>query len=54
MHWDPGPFWDWAHYMDLLQAPSGGTNANIVTLHVNPSSNIQTVKDCAAAGTAEV
>lgn len=19
-HWDPGPFWDWAHYMDLLQA----------------------------------
>jgi hypothetical protein len=51
MHWDPGPFWDWAHYIDLLQAPSGGTNANIVTLHVNPSSNIQTVKDCAAAGT---
>jgi N-acetyl-anhydromuramyl-L-alanine amidase AmpD len=21
MHWDPGPFWDWAHYMDLLGAP---------------------------------
>jgi N-acetyl-anhydromuramyl-L-alanine amidase AmpD len=51
MHWDPGPFWDWAHYMDLLQAPSGGANANIVTLHVSPSSNVQTVKDCAAAGT---
>jgi len=23
MHWDPGPFWDWAHYMQLLGAPIG-------------------------------
>ncbi|MCQ4082298.1 N-acetylmuramoyl-L-alanine amidase [Streptomyces sp. RB6PN25] len=22
MHWDPGPFWDWNHYMQLLGAPS--------------------------------
>ncbi|MFJ4676471.1 N-acetylmuramoyl-L-alanine amidase [Kitasatospora sp. NPDC088783] len=21
MHWDPGTFWDWNHYMDLLGAP---------------------------------
>ncbi|MGW4806006.1 N-acetylmuramoyl-L-alanine amidase [Kitasatospora sp. NPDC004272] len=21
MHWDPGTFWDWAHYLDLLGAP---------------------------------
>ncbi|WP_134765951.1 N-acetylmuramoyl-L-alanine amidase [Nocardioides sp. 1609] len=21
MHWDPGPFWDWEHYFDLLRAP---------------------------------
>lgn len=21
MHWDPGPFWDWAHYMELLGSP---------------------------------
>jgi hypothetical protein len=20
MHWDPGPFWDWNHYLDLLHA----------------------------------
>lgn len=20
MHWDPGPYWDWAHYFDLLGA----------------------------------
>jgi N-acetyl-anhydromuramyl-L-alanine amidase AmpD len=54
MHWDPGPFWDWARYMDLIQAPSGGTNANIVTLHVSPSGNTQTVKDCEASGTPTV
>ncbi|MEK8108786.1 peptidoglycan recognition family protein [Micromonospora sp. M12] len=21
MHWDPGPYWDWTHYFDLLHAP---------------------------------
>ena len=21
MHWDPGPYWDWSHYFDLLRAP---------------------------------
>jgi N-acetyl-anhydromuramyl-L-alanine amidase AmpD len=21
MHWDPGPYWDWDHYMKLLHAP---------------------------------
>jgi len=25
MHWDPGPYWDWAHYFDLMQAPFSGT-----------------------------
>lgn len=24
MHWDPGPYWDWEHYMKLLGAPVGG------------------------------
>ncbi len=24
MHWDPGTFWDWAHYLDLLGAPLPG------------------------------
>jgi hypothetical protein len=24
MHYDPGPYWDWAHYFDLLGAPLGG------------------------------
>jgi N-acetyl-anhydromuramyl-L-alanine amidase AmpD len=54
MHWDPGPFWDWAHYMDLIKGittpPSGDTTARIVTLRVSPSTNIQTVKDCEGSG----
>lgn len=24
VHWDPGPYWDWEHYFDLLGAPIGG------------------------------
>ena len=24
MHWDPGPYWDWSHYFDLLGAPLKG------------------------------
>ncbi|MGE7436653.1 N-acetylmuramoyl-L-alanine amidase [Kitasatospora sp. NPDC001175] len=28
MHWDPGTFWDWGHYLELLRAPIGpGTDA---------------------------
>ncbi|MFC8710538.1 N-acetylmuramoyl-L-alanine amidase [Streptomyces sp. NPDC057197] len=26
-HWDPGPFWDWNHYMQLLAAPTGASGA---------------------------
>ncbi len=37
MHWDPGPFWDWAHYMQLLGAPigieGGFAGSNIVTIN---------------------
>src|SRR5690606_32137665 len=23
VHWDPGPYWDWDHYFELLGAPIG-------------------------------
>jgi N-acetyl-anhydromuramyl-L-alanine amidase AmpD len=23
VHWDPGPYWDWEHYFDLLKEPIG-------------------------------
>lgn len=26
-HWDPGPFWDWNHYMSLIGAPTGAGGA---------------------------
>jgi N-acetylmuramoyl-L-alanine amidase/FG-GAP-like repeat len=26
-HWDPGPFWDWNHYMSLMGAPTGAGGA---------------------------
>jgi hypothetical protein len=38
MHWDPGPYWDWSHYFDLLGAPFqavGRPNSSLVT--INPS-----------------
>ncbi|MYS21290.1 N-acetylmuramoyl-L-alanine amidase [Streptomyces sp. SID4948] len=27
MHWDPGPYWDWNHYMTLVLAPDGASGA---------------------------
>ncbi|AZM44690.1 N-acetylmuramoyl-L-alanine amidase [Streptomyces sp. WAC 06738] len=35
MHTDPGPYWDWAHYFDLLGAPlepAARTDGGIVTI----------------------
>jgi N-acetyl-anhydromuramyl-L-alanine amidase AmpD len=43
MHWDPGPFWDWAHYMRLLGAPmnpsDGSPDSSIVTINPNFATN---------------
>ncbi len=47
MHWDPGPYWDWAHYMALLGAPvnpSGGTpGSRVVVIAPNFATNDPTV-----------
>ncbi|MGH3605564.1 MAG: N-acetylmuramoyl-L-alanine amidase, partial [Pseudonocardiaceae bacterium] len=32
MHYDPGPYWDWAHYFDLLGAPLRGASSDGVAL----------------------
>ncbi|MER7440151.1 N-acetylmuramoyl-L-alanine amidase [Micromonospora avicenniae] len=35
MHWDPGPYWDWSHYFDLLKAPfrtTGTIRSGLVTI----------------------
>jgi N-acetyl-anhydromuramyl-L-alanine amidase AmpD len=48
MHWDPGPFWDWAHYMELINAPiraqGNGTN-RVVTIKPNFATNMQSFSD---------
>jgi N-acetylmuramoyl-L-alanine amidase len=30
MHWDPGPYWNWSHYMDLVGATIGGGGTPVV------------------------
>ncbi|GAB3819885.1 N-acetylmuramoyl-L-alanine amidase [Kribbella italica] len=58
MHWDPGPYWDWEHYFDLLGAPIYGhkifpvRTGSIVTIKPGFASNVQVVTDCVTAGTA--
>ncbi|GIH02924.1 hypothetical protein Rhe02_09910 [Rhizocola hellebori] len=32
MHTDPGPFWDWAHYFELLDAPLRAEAGNLITI----------------------
>ncbi|GGO64914.1 N-acetylmuramoyl-L-alanine amidase [Nonomuraea cavernae] len=42
MHEDPGPFWDWAHYMKLLGAPLhpfGGPNSGSVMIRPDFATN---------------
>jgi N-acetyl-anhydromuramyl-L-alanine amidase AmpD len=48
MHWDPGPFWNWARYMELLGAPivPTATGGNVVTLRPDFATNMPRVRDC--------
>lgn len=59
MHWDPGPFWDWQHYFDLLGAPfENGTRATtanvkpgtVVTVAPGFADNQQLVTGCDQPG----
>ena len=49
MHWDPGPFWNWSHFMNLLGdyvVPTGSAHSPVVTINPDFATNIQTVTDC--------
>ncbi|MGW0084332.1 N-acetylmuramoyl-L-alanine amidase [Streptomyces sp. NPDC003393] len=51
MHWDPGPFWDWNHFMDLLGAPVRGRHGvgdvgSAVTIVPGFARNRNTVQVC--------
>jgi N-acetylmuramoyl-L-alanine amidase len=53
MHWDPGPYWDWEHYFDLLGAPiegrGNGRAKGVVTVAPGFADNVQPVTGCDAA-----
>ncbi|HEX6686788.1 MAG TPA: peptidoglycan recognition family protein [Candidatus Limnocylindrales bacterium] len=51
MHWDPGPYWDWSHYFNLLKAPFRGTgtqHTGLVTINPDFNSNRPVFTDCPA------
>ncbi|WP_073813516.1 peptidoglycan recognition protein family protein [Streptomyces sp. CB02261] len=44
MHQDPGPYWDWDHYFDLLGKPfkaQGRPTSSLVTIHPDYSANTE-------------
>jgi hypothetical protein len=51
MHWDPGPSWDWEHFMALVGAPLTGKHGvgkagSVVTIAPGFADNRQTVRIC--------
>ena len=51
MHWDPGPYWDWEHYFDLLGAPIAADRrgrSDVVTVAPGFADNLQPVTGCVA------
>lgn len=54
MHWDPGPYWDWSHYFDLLGAPLGGfglPGSSLVTIDPDFATNQPAFTGCDSPGT---
>ncbi|WP_329129335.1 N-acetylmuramoyl-L-alanine amidase [Streptomyces sp. NBC_01476] len=53
MHTDPGPYWDWGHYMELLGAPihaTAGSWGGIVTIDPDYETNQPVYTGCVTAG----
>lgn len=53
MHDDPGPFWDWRHYFDLLGAPlraTAGPNSDMVTILPDYSTHKPPFTGCTGSG----
>lgn len=53
MHWDPGPYWDWEHYMDLvgksIRKGSDSEEPGVVTIKPDFEENTPPVSYCFAA-----
>ena len=53
MHADPGPYWDWSHYFDLLGAPFRGIGTprgGLVTIKPDYETNKPAFTGCTEAG----
>jgi hypothetical protein len=54
MHWDPGPYWNWEHYFQLLGAPLNAHAADgaidLVRIVPGFDANVQPLTSCTAAG----
>ncbi len=53
MHDDPGPFWDWRHYFDLLGAPlraTAGPDSDMVTILPDYATNEPRFTGCTRSG----
>lgn len=51
MHWDPGPYWDWEYYMQLVRGDTrtlDSRSSNAVTIAPKFSSNTPLVTECEA------
>lgn len=52
-HTDPGPYWDWNHYMELLHAPAASSapvraSTKVVTISPTFATNQPPVTDCSS------
>ena len=64
MHTDPGPYWDWRHYFELLGRPfepTAGRHASVVTIRPDYATNqpqftgcVTKGEPCASHGSSEV
>ncbi len=53
MHWDPGPYWNWRHYLRLLGAPikaDRSSPSHVITVAPRFGHNRQLVTDCDGPG----
>ncbi|GAA1377902.1 N-acetylmuramoyl-L-alanine amidase [Streptomyces beijiangensis] len=49
MHWDPGTYWDWNHFMAVLgkpTVPTAGPGSQLVTVNPVFKKNLQAFRDC--------
>jgi N-acetyl-anhydromuramyl-L-alanine amidase AmpD len=54
MHWDPGPYWDWEHYFELLDRPitaRGSRHTDVWTVKPGFDDNQQEILNCDGPGT---